>query len=331
VQESCGTNPLSSREKFVNSEPVRTRQSFLRPAARLASLALLLLVIGGGALVATHANAAPPLTPHEHIFPRALHEYGDEQMTSVPAILRNRIALEPFNVIATSIFFLAIIHTFLAPRFMRIAHHWRDEHEAELRRRAAAGGPQPRPGSRGEVSFKAEVMHFFGEIEAIFGIWVVPLLIAITVFRGWPAAEGYLSHSVNFTEPMFVVVIMTIAATRPVLRFAEWFMSGIAAIGGRTPAAWWLSILTIGPVLGSFITEPAAMTISALLLARQFYDLQPSRKFRYATLGLLFVNISVGGTLTHFAAPPVLMVASRWNWDTPFMLTHFGWKRCSGS
>lgn len=72
------------------------------------------------------------------------------------------------------------------------------------------------------------------------------------------------------------------------------------------------------------------MTICALLLARQFYDLQPSVKFRYATLGLLFVNISVGGTLTHFAAPPVLMVAAKWNWDTHFMLTHFGWKAIIG-
>lgn len=34
----------------------------------------------------------------------------------------------------------------------------------------------------------------------------------------------------------------------------------------------------------------------------------------YATLGLLFVNISIGGTLTHFAAPPVVMVAEKWDW-----------------
>ena len=73
---------------------------------------------------------------------------------------------------------------------------------------------------------------------------------------------------------MFVVVIMTIASTRPVLCAAEWFMSLLAGVGGRKPAAWWLSILTVGPLLGSFITEPAAMTICALLLARQFYDLQ---------------------------------------------------------
>src|SRR6185436_20772519 len=100
----------------------------------------------------------------------------------------------------------------------------------------------------------------------------------------------------------------------------------IASAGGGTPAAWWISILTIGPLLGSLITEPAAMTIAALLLCRQFYDLQPSTRLKYATLGLLFVNVSIGGTLTHFAAPPVLMVARLWNWDTPFMLDHFGWR-----
>jgi hypothetical protein len=47
---------------------------------------------------------------------------------------------------------------------------------------------------------------------------------------------------------------------------------------------------------------------------------------KYATLGLLFVNVSIGGTLTHFAAPPVLMVARPWGWDTAFMLQHIGWR-----
>jgi hypothetical protein len=100
----------------------------------------------------------------------------------------------------------------------------------------------------------------------------------------------------------------------------------LAAVGGGTPGAWWLTILTLGPLLGSFITEPGAMTICALLLARQFYDLQPSRRLRYATLGVLFVSVSIGGTLTQFAAPPVLMVARAWSWDIPFMAFNFGWR-----
>jgi hypothetical protein len=281
------------------------------------------------AFSSAEAAAPGPLPAPPTGFPLPLDQYGDAGMTGVLEIIRHRAAREPFNVIATLIFFLAIIHTFLAPKFLKVSHRWRDEHKAKL---SEDGGTAPAMRKAGvkDVSVKAEIMHFFGEIEAIFGIWVVPLLIAIALSRGWHAAEYYVSHSVNFTEPMFVVVVMTIASTRPVLRFAEWFMSLAAALGGRKPAAWWLSILTLGPLLGSFITEPAAMTICALLLARQFYDCEPSRKFRYATLGLLFVNISVGGTLTHFAAPPVLMVAARWNWDTAHMFTHFGWKAAIG-
>jgi hypothetical protein len=115
-----------------------------------------------------------------------------------------------------------------------------------------------------------------------------------------------------------------------VLRFAEVMMSKAAMLGKGSPAAWWLSVLIFAPILGSFITEPAAMTIGALLLAKKFYRFNPPTTLAYATLGLLFVNISVGGTLTHFAAPPVLMVAGKWGWDTWFMLEHFGWKSLIG-
>lgn len=263
-------------------------------------------------------------------FPPPLNSYGDSSRTSILEILQHRIAAEPFNLVATIIFLLAIIHTFLAAKFTQIAHRWRDEHAAKVRARGLESQSANLQGAKEPVSFKAEVMHFLGEVEAIFGIWVVPLLVAFTIFKGWPAAEGYISHGVVFTEPMFVVVIMCIAATRPVLRFAERGLQILANWGGGGPGAWWLSIMTIGPLLGSLITEPAAMTICALLLARQFYDLNPTLKFRYATLGLLFVNISVGGTLTNFAAPPVLMVAAKWEWTTPFMLANFGWKAALG-
>jgi len=123
---------------------------------------------------------------------------------------------------------------------------------------------------------------------------------------------------------------MTLASTRPILKLTEIFMNKIANLLGGSLTAWWLSILTLGPLLGSYITEPAAMTISALLLARKFYALEPSTKFKYATLGLLFVNISVGGTVTHFAAPPVLMVAEPWGWGMAYMLRAFGWKAALG-
>jgi hypothetical protein len=253
--------------------------------------------------------------PSTVAFPRALSEYPDPAGVPIFQVLADRIELEPFNAIATGVFVLAIIHTFMTARFLALAHHVQHRHDERCREEGRPSSP----------SVVAEALHFFGEVEVVFGLWVVALLAAMTAFTSWDTATHYLNDTVNFTEPLFVVVIMALASTRPIITFAESVLRRFSALGNSTPAAWWLTILTIGPVLGSFITEPAAMTICALLLARQFYDLQPSIRLKYATLGLLFVNISIGGTLTHFAAPPVLMVARTWEWDTPYMLSNFGW------
>lgn len=259
-------------------------------------------------------------------FPPPLASYPEAAGTTLFEALKLRVSAEPFNAVATVIFFLAIIHTFFSPAILRMARRL----EQEQQKRLTQGGLQPRAAAGGEVSFFAELLHFMGEVEAVFGIWAVPLLLAITIVKGWPVARDYVGHGVNLTEPLFVVVIMVVAASRPILDSAERLMGLGAVLGKGSPAAWWFSVLTIGPLLGSLITEPAAMTISALLLTRKFYEHTPSRKFAYATLGLLFVNVSVGGTLTHFAAPPVLLVAARWNWNTSFMLAHFGWKAIGG-
>ena len=230
--------------------------------------------------------------------------------------LAARVEMDPFNAVATTIFFLAILHTFAASWFAALAHRIQHQQDA----RCDILGTPRRP------SVRAEIVHFFGEVEVVFGLWAAVLLVAIVWAKGWAAATHYLNDGVNYTEPMFVVVIMTLASTRPIVNVSERALGSLAGLAGRTPAAWWVSILTVGPLLGSFITEPAAMTICALLLARQFYDLQPSAGLKYATIGLLFVNVSIGGTLTHFAAPPVLIVARTWDWDTAFMLSHFGWR-----
>jgi len=259
-------------------------------------------------------------------FPTTLETYADANVQSLPEKLLGRIKADPFNLVASLIFLAAIVHTFLAAKFRAISHHFEHEHEAMLRHPAPAPGEQKRYFSKlDRKKFYAVVFHFLGEVEAVFGIWLIPLTVSIMVMKGADVAKHYI-NGVNFTEPIFVVVIMAIASSRPILYFAEVALKKVADIGKATPAAWWLAILTVGPLLGSLITEPAAMTICALLLVSKFYKLNPSMKLRYATLGLLFVNISIGGTLTHFAAPPVVMVATRWEWDTIFMLTHFGWK-----
>lgn len=249
-------------------------------------------------------------------FPVPLSAYPALDGAGLFEILRARAALEPFNVVATAIFFLAIAHTFLAARFTRMAHRVQDEQDERQRALGLPSSP----------SVVAELLHFLGEVEVVFGLWVVPLLVALTLSKGRSAATHYLDDIVNFTEPLFVVVIMVLAASRPVVALAEASLRRVAMLGGGTPAAWWITILTIAPILGSFVTEPAAMTIAALLLSRRFFSLEPSPRLKYATLGLLFVNVSIGGTLTHFAAPPVLMVARTWAWDTWFMAGHFGWR-----
>jgi hypothetical protein len=247
-------------------------------------------------------------------FPLPLSDYP--VVSGLAETLRARIALEPVNLAATAIFALAIVHTFVAPQFTALALRVQ-------RTRDAASNPQ---GERPAPRVRAELLHFLGEVEVVFGLWAVVLLMVVTAYKGWGTAAGYFGETVNYTEALFVVVIMALASTRPIVGFAESVMRRLAAAGGGTPGAWWVTILTVGPVMGSLITEPAAMTISALLLARQFYDLRPSSGLKYATLGLLFVNISIGGTLTHFAAPPVLMVARPWGWDSAFMFVHFGWR-----
>jgi hypothetical protein len=261
--------------------------------------------------------------------PKPLDFYQDSTDSNILTILKNRIAKEPFNIVASIIFLLAIIHTFFSAKLTHIAHHFEKIHEEKMLIKAKDKREYIGE-SFDEVDFKANIFHFLGEVEAIFGLWALVLTGAVIYFYDWNTMVDYLSHRVNFTEPMFVVTIMALASSRPIIKFAEDSLRSIASLGKGTPAAWWFTILTIGPVLGSFITEPAAMTISALLLARQFYDLKPSSRFAYATIGLLFVNVSIGGTLTHFAAPPVLMVAQKWNWGFDFMFFNFGWKAMTG-
>lgn len=204
--------------------------------------------------------------------------------------------------IATILFACAVIHTFCTKQFLRLAHRYP------------------------EGSMQENFLHFLGEIEVVFGLWAAVFIGIWCVRFGISDAAQYLG-TINYTEAVFVFVIMCMAATRPVLQFAERSIELLSRlIPGPRSLALYISSLVFGPLLGSLITEPAAMTVTALLLRDQFFKENVSPRFKYATLGLLFVNISIGGTLTNFAAPPVLMVAKPWGWDNLFMLQTFGWR-----
>jgi Na+/H+ antiporter NhaD/arsenite permease-like protein len=162
-----------------------------------------------------------------------------------------------------------------------------------------------------------------GEVEVVFGLWALVLGVAIYFYYDWHTFVGYLEKQ-SYKEALFILVIMTIASSRPILKLFEMIMWQIVRAFKGSLAAWWFTILLMAAPLSSLITGPAAMTICAFLLAEKFYSLQPSHRLKYATLALLFINVSVGGGMTNFASPPILMVARVWQWDNAFMLSTFG-------
>jgi len=203
------------------------------------------------------------------------------------------------NIIGASLFAIAILHTFSTKYFEHLAHT--------------------------NKKFSG-LLHLLGEVEIVFGFWAMVLILFMFGIQGKEATIEYVDAR-NYTEPMFVFVIMVIAATRPILQLSQNLVLGIARLVPiKKEVAIFFLLLSFVPLLGSFITEPAAMTLAALLLGKNYFKQIKDTKFKYATLGILFVNISIGGTLTPYAAPPVLMVSSTWNWDLAFMLSHFGWR-----
>jgi len=279
---------------------------------------------------ASRGAAEPSAVIGRSAFPRPLAEYHDEETNSAISQLIHRAQVEPFNLIATLIFFCAIVHTFLTSTFTKLGRRYEHEFDALEPRELDSEIGKKVARRRDKLQFRAQFFSLLGEVEAVFGVWLVPLFLAIILMKGWPALVTY-SASISPAEPIFVVAIMAMASSRPILTIAERGLAALAGVGGYGPAAWWITILSVGPLLGSFITEPGAMTICALLLRNRIYSLGPSKELRYATLGLLFVGVSVGGTLSQFAAPPVVMVASVWQWDFSHMLVNFGWKAAFGT
>lgn len=203
------------------------------------------------------------------------------------------------QMLGAALFGIAVLHTFSTKFFEHLAH------------------TRPR---------HAGIWHLLGEVEVVFGFWAMVLVLCMFALSGQTQAIQYL-ESRNFTEPLFVFAVMVVAGTRPILQLAAAMVRQVARyMPLPTGMALYFLLLAFVPLLGSFITEPAAMTLAALMLRDTLFSREVSNRLKYVTLGVLFVNISIGGTLTPFAAPPVLMVAAKWNWDTWFMVANFGWK-----
>jgi len=201
--------------------------------------------------------------------------------------------------IALIIFVVAILHTFSVKFFKSLAQKFPRHHN---------------------------IFDMLGEVEIVFGFWAIVLVLIIFFLLGKTETVNYLNNQ-SYVEPLFVFVIMVIAASKPILDFS---LSCVKKISALLPVNKSLSLFLITmsfvPLLGSFITEPAAMTLGALILRDHFYSKKISNKFKYGIIGTLFVNVSIGGAMTPFAAPPILMVAAKWNWDLNFMMSTFAWR-----
>ena len=207
--------------------------------------------------------------------------------------------MQTIQLVGAILFGLALLHTFAAKSFEILSHR------------------HPR---------HAGLFHLLGEVEVVFGFWAFILIAAIALLSGGEAAIHY-AESRQYTEPLFVFTVMVVAASRPVLDIMERLLLVLAKL---LPMRVELALVWFGlalvPLTGSLITEPAAMTLAALMLAPLVFRDGMPEWLKYGALGVLFVNVSIGGTLTAYAAPPVLMVAGTWQWDSAFMVTHFGWK-----
>lgn len=217
-----------------------------------------------------------------------------------PHALEPVVSMTPtIDLVAAGVFAAALLHTFSTKQFERLAH---------------------------KLPRHAGLFHLLGEVEVVFGFWAIVLIIAMALVSGGPQALGY-AESRNYTEPLFVFVVMVIAGSKPVLHAVRCVVDlGVRLMPMPIQVATaWLG-LAIVPLMGSLVTEPAAMTIAALTLAPVVFRSTLPEAPKYLAIGVLFVNVSIGGTLTSYAAPPVLMVASTWSWDSAYMLSNFGWK-----
>ncbi|WP_409477678.1 putative Na+/H+ antiporter [Pseudobdellovibrio sp. HCB154] len=206
------------------------------------------------------------------------------------------------EVLSTVFLAFALVHSFLTPVFAKLSKKFPAD-------------------SIGESFF-----HLLAEVEVVFGFWAGIFLTVWAIIEGPSKVIDY-QQSLNMTEPLFVFCIMILASTRPIVTIARTFLLSIVHVLSRIVPVdekiiQIFVLLSFGPMLGSLITEPAAITILALLLYRMLD--KADEKLLYGVLALLFVNISIGGGLTHFAAPPILIVAQKFGWGLKDVFVNLG-------
>lgn len=210
------------------------------------------------------------------------------------------------------IFICAVIHTFLTSNFYSLHKKYQKESEKNEQK-------------RNFYRALSELFYFLSEIELVFGFWIIPLIIGLLFASKLEGTLEYL-ESRDYTYALYMAVVVAFASTRPIILFAEKVLEYVSRLGGNNAKSWWWTILTVGPLMDIFLKEPGAMTISSILLAKTCFNYIESKSFRYGTLALLFINISLGGLFAPHTSRSLFLVAQEENWNLFYTITRFGWK-----
>lgn len=233
------------------------------------------------------------------------------QQASITSELLLDVSTTPFDLFSALFFFLAIVHA-LSTRYLA-------ELADKLERKKSTKidlGVFPR-------SFRIELVRFLSETEVVFGLWVIPQLIAMTYFYNWNHVLEFLD-GLHFVEPLYVATVLIVILSRPIEEIIEQTFGALSRIDKGSCRIWWWLALTLGPLLGSVLKETSAMLISCAILADRFFTAKPSTRFKYVTFALLLVNVSLGGALTNFGSSSILMVRDTWGWTSSFVFNSFG-------
>lgn len=184
-----------------------------RRAGLLTTVAAAAFFLGAPAGEAS-ARAAEPAYPATEVggesqyshFPIPLNQYKPAPPdASLSQVLTERNKQSGgFNLAVTLVFLGAIIHTFLAGRFERYSHKLALRYKEKLKE---TNFRVMHPEERLPVSFASAIFHFLGEVEAVFGIWIIPFMFVCWKYYSFEDFSAYLNYDCSFTEPMFVMII----------------------------------------------------------------------------------------------------------------------------
>lgn len=217
-----------------------------------------------------------------------------------------------FELFTFVIFICAVIHTFLTPSFYSLYHQY---DRMALRNTKKSN----------HYRSLSEIFYLLSEVELVFGFWILPLALGLFFISDLDFLVSYLQTR-DYTYALYMTVVVAFVSTKPIVHISEKILEAFSKLGGNHPRSWWWTILTLGPVFDIFLKEPGAMTISSILLAKTVFPFIKNTRFQYATLALLFINISLGGLFLPQFSRSLFLIARQENWEIAYTFFRFSWK-----